>query len=150
MHEILKSSQRCNSIEVVSNISKHDFLSKPLSMTNCKLNWKPPSGSGRKYRRNTKKYSFLNDDCRPKTFKSDPVNRCSDTNNVSVNSVLSNYLSGASSVISTKSLEENTNNGFATSKRSHSLSLSEIAEQLQLGSVKNKDVTVSKQYLIMK
>ena len=149
MHEILKSSQRCNSIEVVSDISKHDILSKPSSMTNFKLNWKPPSGSGRKYRRNTKKYSFLNDDCRPKTFKSDPANSCSDTNNVSVNSESSNYLSGAGSVISTKSLEEDTNNEFASSKRSHSLSLSEIAQQLQLGSVKNIDVTVSNQYLIM-
>ena len=119
-------------------------------MTNFKLNWKPPSGSGRKYRRNTKKYSFLNDDCRPKTFKSDSVNSCSDTNNVSVNSALSNYHSGAGSVISTKSLEEDANNGLESSKRSHSLSLSEIALQLQLGSVKNEDFTVSKKYLIIK
>ena len=150
MHEILKSSQRCNSIEIVSEISKDEILSKPSSMTNCKLNWKPPSGSGRKYRRNTKKYCFLNDDCRHKTFKSDLANSCSDTNNVLVNSSLPNYLSGAGSVISLKSLEEDTNKRLESSKRSRSLSLSKIAQQIQLDSINNKDIRVSKQYLISK
>ena len=121
----------CN-LDKAGSETNSKILSYSSTMTNHKLKLKPPTGSLKRNRRNAKKYSFLIDDTKDIKDKSNLVTKKDNSNVISLkrnkDDLIERKNGSEPSASNDKNFKEIPVSRLTSSKRSHSLNLSELVQ----------------------